>query len=581
MARLLWVGVATWTLAPPVRALAPLQVNLEGLQEKAGEDPFITYYPDEPQHTAHYCTALESPENKKCTAQVKWAFSQTNSSSKKAKDFLDEVRFNMRKYGNVAPENATLDDFQKLYWCAPPKGNLSQECGAPPCNCTYPPCHMCLFPERPRNCTAESKDIRCKPPKQAMDYNGMQWPLVKVATPPPYHIFAIGDWGGMDTMLKPVQGRDPLMPWWGYGLPKPGPTPFPRTRWNKNHDFMMCNHEQFLNCYKTWGTWGCPAGCGFDKQVDTQPQQLVAKVFKKRAEQNRPVAILNVGDNFYWGGIEKDCGHPMDELSYTAAHQFDQIFESVYNGPGVDGVPWISCLGNHDWGGRRFNNGWDQQFAYTWKSNRWILPAAYYTLKMYFEVGNFWMDIYVVDSNNEDGKDQWQEPSHNICGNQHNPWGATCASAGGPADVNSCHQWFWDLWGKQSGWLASLLAQSTAQWQVAVTHFPCGTQKNFWMDMHNRLGLDLLVTGHRHDQELWEPGWLGGLTCFITGGGGGISSEGTPNPYWKRDWYGEAQYGFYDLLVSFQNIVITSVDWSGYELKTSTVWPTLGWQKQR
>ena len=33
MARLLWVGVVTWTLAPPVRALAPLQVNLEGLQE--------------------------------------------------------------------------------------------------------------------------------------------------------------------------------------------------------------------------------------------------------------------------------------------------------------------------------------------------------------------------------------------------------------------------------------------------------------------------------------------------------------------------------------------------------------------
>ena len=47
---------------------------------------------------------------------------------------MDEVRFNMKKYGNVAPENATLDDFQKLYWCAPPKGNMSQECGAPPCN---------------------------------------------------------------------------------------------------------------------------------------------------------------------------------------------------------------------------------------------------------------------------------------------------------------------------------------------------------------------------------------------------------------------------------------------------------------
>ena len=33
MARFLWVGVLTWTLAPPARALAPLQANLEGLQE--------------------------------------------------------------------------------------------------------------------------------------------------------------------------------------------------------------------------------------------------------------------------------------------------------------------------------------------------------------------------------------------------------------------------------------------------------------------------------------------------------------------------------------------------------------------
>ena len=44
-----------------------------------------------------------------------------------------------------------------------------------------------------------------------------------------------------------------------------------------------------------------------------------------------------VGDNFYWGGIEKTCGTPMNELSYTAHHQFTQIFEGIYNGRGLDG----------------------------------------------------------------------------------------------------------------------------------------------------------------------------------------------------------------------------------------------------
>lgn len=162
----------------------------------------------------------------------------------------------------------------------------------------------------------------------------------------------------MDGTLNPIEGRTQLIAY-PAGV-RSGPSVFPRTRWNKAHSQQLCNHTEFVECYKTMGQ-SCALGCGFVKGIDDQPQLLVANSFKVRAAKKEPAFILNVGDNFYWGGIEKTCGTPMDELSYTAHHQFDQIFEGVYNGPGLDGKVWLSVLGNHDWGGRVFNNGWDSQ----------------------------------------------------------------------------------------------------------------------------------------------------------------------------------------------------------------------------
>ena len=67
---------------------------------------------------------------------------------------------------------------------------------------------------------------------------------------------------------------------------------------------------------------------------------------------------------------------------------------------------------------------------------------------MDFPDAGFTMDIYMVDSNAMDAEDMDVDPEHNICGAAHNPPGATCTAAGGPADLGSCKQWFWDLWAK-------------------------------------------------------------------------------------------------------------------------------------
>jgi len=420
----------------------------------------------------------------------------------------------------------------------------------------------------------------CKPPETALLYNGKEWPTKTVSGVGPHHVFAIGDWGGLDGTLHPIQGRPQMIAYSGGNVP--GPSVFPRTRWNKMHSELLCSHKQFVSCYNSKGqitgdspdSTGCVEGCGYVEGVDNKPQYLVAAALKARAAKNGPAVILNVGDNFYWGGIEKTCGTPMTELSYTAHHQYTQIFEGIYNGPGVDGVPWYSVLGNHDWGGRVFNNGWDQQIAYTWKSSRWILPAAYYTAKVDFPDAGFTMELFMTDSNAMDAKDPDMDSEHNICGAKHNPPGATCASQGGPTSLETCKKWFWDLWDEQKVWLPKKLDASKADWQVLVTHFPCGHQKTFYEQMHNSHGLDLLVTGHRHDQELWSPDRMGGLTCFVTGGGGGISSEATPNPEDKVNWYGEAEYGFYDLTVTKDTILIESINYNGSIMATATVHPT-------
>jgi len=514
--------------------------------------------------TGSSCRSLNDPANAVCASVVRWAHNGGRNDPHAADWFKD-----MESIAKVDYKTASLGDWQKLYFCAPPGG---KQCGAPPCTCSNPPCDVCFSGgATKKGCDGgDSDSIACKPPKTALEYNGMQWEDIKVSGPGPFTVFAIGDWGGMDGTLNPIEGRPNLVAY--PGGHKSGPTVFPRTRWNKEHTVELCNHKQFIRCYSTDGH-DCPPGCGFVRGIDDHPQILVANSLKARAAKKSPEFILNVGDNFYWGGIEKKCGTPMDQLSYTAHHQFNQIFEGVYNGPGLDGKVWLSVLGNHDWGGRVFNNGWDQQIAYTWKSARWVMPAAYYSTHVDFEDAGFSMDVFMLDSNAMDASDLNEDPEHNLCGAAHNPPGATCASQGGPKDLGSCKQWFWDMWAKQKQWLPEQLDASKAEWQVAVTHFPCGHQKSFYEDMHQAHGLDLLVTGHRHDQELWAPNRLGGLTCFVTGGGGGISSEATPNVHNKKDWYGEAQYGFYDLTVSKETIEITSINWNGYEIKSATVHP--------
>lgn len=354
------------------------------------------------------------------------------------------------------------------------------------------------------------------------------------------------------------------------GGEKPGPHVFPRSRPN-------CSHPELIDCF--WPGRGCKDQCGFVAGLDDKAQLVVAAEFKKRAAIKNPQYILNVGDNFYWGGLEVDCGSvAMTFIHSVSQHQFNAIFEDIYKGPGLTGKPWLSVLGNHDWGGRQFTNAWDQQIAYTWNSARWIMPALYWSTRVNYPF--FSVDYMFVDTNVFDAKDVTID-EHNMCSQMYNKPKSSCAKADGPNSTASCPGWFKAKWLEQQVWLRKRLSASKANWQIVVTHFPCDYGASFWKELGDRYGLDLLVTGHRHTQELWKAwqtgykGMLGGLTCIVTGGGGGITSEGSVKASAPKLGYVNlnAQYGFFDLTLSRSKIVVESIDYNGKVVDTTTVLP--------
>ncbi|CAK0845320.1 unnamed protein product [Prorocentrum cordatum] len=55
----------------------------------------------------------------------------------------------------------------------------------------------------------------------------------------------------------------------------------------------------------------------------------------KRAVYNPPDYILNVGDNFYWAGLDQQCGN-VTYLDEDSTGQWARGFEAVYRGPNLE-----------------------------------------------------------------------------------------------------------------------------------------------------------------------------------------------------------------------------------------------------
>merc|ERR1712048_800819 len=381
------------------------------------------------------------------------------------------------------------------------------------------------------------------PPTSALQYNCIEWPEMCVEDAESSNFFIMGDYGGI-TCGDVSMGRDPN----GWTCKK-GQGTYVKAADN-THD------------HGDRGRYMLPS--------DTHPQHLVAARMNERFTTSQPKYVINGGDNFYFGGLDIRCGVPMGELHDRTRLQFKHVFEKMYEGCDV---PFFSVFGNHDFGGRHFNAGWDQEIAYTWAKNttgRWIQPGFYWSHKVKYPAMGFDMEYFMFDSNKGDAKPTGQDAAHNICGS-YNDGRATCAMSGGPSDRGSCHLWFDKLWKEQAEWLEARLKASSARWKVLVTHFPPDQfMRQYYKKLRYKFGVDLFIGSHRHSQEVHiNDKRFGGLNWVVVGGGGGITSEWNPDESSR----GRDQYGFMDVQLSKDAMTITMINERGTITHSSTIKP--------
>eukprot|EP00929_Paragymnodinium_shiwhaense_P030600 TRINITY_DN1730_c0_g3_i1.p1 TRINITY_DN1730_c0_g3~~TRINITY_DN1730_c0_g3_i1.p1 ORF type:complete len:779 (+),score=161.95 TRINITY_DN1730_c0_g3_i1:87-2339(+) len=390
-------------------------------------------------------------------------------------------------------------------------------------------------------------------PKLPLQYNGIKWPSKCIEKRKEYHFFLFGDYGGM-TCGSVNNTHDPNG--WACG---------------RRQKHLFAKTADNTKDHPDRGRW-------MHHGIDDKAQKLVAEKMALSAKELQPDYVLSGGDNFYFGGLDGwglHCCHPMDDIHKRTMAQFQHVFEDMYSGPGLDGIPFYSVLGNHDFGGRMFTAAWDQQIAYTWAegpsvTKRWIMPGFYYMTTIDYPADDFKIDVFMLDTNKGDAKPWTHDAGHNICGT-FNGGGASCSKCGGMPNRYDCMNWFNKLWDAQHEWLSKELENSEADWQVIVTHFPPDQfQGRYWGKMYEKYGIDLFVGSHRHSQELHlKDRRFKGLNYVVCGGGGGITSEWNPDGGHR----GQRQYGFMDVIVTKEKMKISSINFESKVIESGEITP--------
>lgn len=244
-------------------------------------------------------------------------------------------------------------------------------------------------------------------------------------------------------------------------------------------------------------------GEGNDKQFK------VAEQIKKKCDEDGCDFVMMLGDNFYDEGVTS-----LDDPQWLS--KFEEPYANI-------DLPFYAVLGNHDYGGHDLVPGqggigaqWERgpiEVAYTDVSNKWRMPATYYTMKhqhacfMMLDTNSiFW------DEDKYGDQKTWYAPA--LQAMQPCDWvfvaGHHCYRSNGKHGNAGAYE------GIDTSWI---------KWLGDFGFFDGRHIKNYF-DNVVKDSADVLLAGHDHNRQWLEPeASLGGAEVIVSGAGAKVTAD--------------------------------------------------------
>lgn len=221
-------------------------------------------------------------------------------------------------------------------------------------------------------------------------------------------------------------------------------------------------------------------------------QKPVADAINDHSKKFNVQFIVTTGDNFYPAGVS----------STTDVH-WKFSFENIYNKEGHM-LPWYPVLGNHD-----YQQNPNAEIQYSTTSDRWKMPARYYTVKKNINLSVSALFVFTDTS----------------------PF---VGAYYGTAMSDLPHQ---DT-AAQLIWLQQTLLASNDNWKIVLGHHPVYSVGRHahtpelvqrFKPVFNQTNTDFYICGHDHSLQYIT--WPGDPIHYLVSGGGSESTPVYPQSY--------------------------------------------------